>query len=113
MGQGMLQQVVAAPVDGLLGHDVPAVLGQGLDGVCNGRRAGSQGQRRRAALQGRDPLLQHVLGGIGQAAIDIARIRQAEPGGRMGGIPEYIGCGLVDGHGPGVCGRIGALLSYV
>ena len=48
--QGVGQQVVAAAVDGLLGHDVVSGLGQGLDGVGDGRRAGGQGQGGHAAL---------------------------------------------------------------
>ena len=113
MGQSMGQQVVAAPVDCLLGYNMAAVLGQGQDGICNGRRAGSQGQSRHTAFQGRQSLLQHVLGGIGQAAVDIPGIRQIEAGRRVGGIPEDIGSGLVDGHRPGIRGRVGLLLSYV
>ena len=53
LGQGVGQQVVAAAVDGLLGHDVVSRLGQGLDGVGDGCRAGGQRQGGHAALQGR------------------------------------------------------------
>ena len=111
LGQGVGQQVEAAAVDGLLGHDVVARLGQGLDGVGNGRRAGGQGQSCHAALQRRDALFQHILGGVGQAAVDVAGIRQTEPGGGVGGVAEHIGSGLVDGHGPGIGGGVGLFLT--
>ena len=77
------------------------------------RRAGSGGQGRCAALQSRDPLFQHVLGGVGQAAVDVARILQTEAGGGVGGVFEHVGGGLVNGHGPGIGGGIGLFLAYV
>ena len=58
LGQGVGQQVVGAAVDGLLGHDVLAVPGQGLNGVGDGGGTGGHGQRSHAALQGGDALLQ-------------------------------------------------------
>ena len=88
LGQGVGQQVVAAAVDGLLGHDVIPRLSKGLDGIGNSRRARGHGQRRYAPFQGGNPLFQHVLGGVGQPAIDVACVRQTEPGGRMGGISK-------------------------
>ena len=113
VGQGLAQQVVAAAVDGLLGHDVVALLGQGLDGVGDGRRAGGHRQGRGAALQGRHTLFQHLLGGVGQPAVDVAALGQAEAGLRLGRVAEYIGGGLVDGHRPGVGGGVGLLLAHV
>ena len=112
-GQGVGEEVVGTAVDGLLGHDVVAHMGQGLEGVCNGGCAGGSGQSCRTALQGGDPLLQHVLGGVGQAAIDIAAVGQIEAGGGVGGVPEDIGGGLIDGYGPGIGSGIGLLLAHM
>ena len=109
----MGQQVVAAAVDGLLGHDVVPSLSESLNGAGDGRRAGGGGQRGHAPLQSRDALFQHVLGGVGQPPVDIARVRQAEPGGGVGGVAEHIRGGLVNGHRPGVGGGVGLLLAYV
>ncbi len=113
LGQGVGQKVEAAAVDGLLGHDVAAVGRERLDRVGDGRRAGSQGQRRAAALQGCQPFLQDLLGGIGQTAVDIAGIGQAETIGGVLTVVKNIGGGLVDRHRTGIRGRIGLLLSDV
>ena len=113
LGQGMGEQVVAAAVDGLLGHDVVPRLGQSLDGVGDGSRAGGQGQGRHSALQGCQTLFQHILGGVGEPAVDIARVRQPEPGRGMGGVAEHVGSGLVNGNGAGIGGGIGLLLTHV
>ena len=112
-GQGVGQQIVAAAVDGLLGDNVVTGLGQGLNGVADGGRAGSRGQSGYAALKRRNALFQHVLGGVGQTTINITCVRQAEPGGGVGGVVEHIGSGLVDGHRAGIGGGIGLLLTDV
>ena len=109
--QGVGQQVVAAAVDSFLSHDVIPRLSKGLDGIGNSRRARGHGQRRYAPFQGGNPLFQHVLGGVGQPAIDVACVRQTEPGGGVGGIPEHITGGLVDGHRPGIGGGVRQLLA--
>ena len=113
LGQGMAQQVEAAAVDGLLGHDMAAVCRQGLNRIGNGRGAGGYRQGGAAALQGRHPLLQHLLGGVGQPAVDIARVRQAEAVRRVLTVAENIGSGLVNRHRPGVRRRIRLFLSHV
>ena len=113
LGQGVLQQVVAAAVDGLLGHDVVTGLCQCLDGVGDGGGTGSGGQSSHAALQRGDALLEHVLRGVGQAAIDVACIGQTEAVGGVLAVAEHIGSGLVDGHGAGIGGGVGLLLTDV
>ena len=89
------------------------LLGQGLDGVGDGGGAGGHGQGGHAPLQGCDALFKHVLGGVGQAAVDIARIPQAEAVGGVLGVMEHIGGGGIDGDGPGVGGGIGLLLTHM
>ena len=112
-GQGMRQQVVAAAVDGLLGDDVPAVLRQGLKGVGDGGGARGQRQCGHAPFQRRDPLFQDVLGGVGQPAVDVARVRQVKPGGGVRAVVKDVGGGGVDGDGSGVCGGVWRLLANV
>ena len=107
----MLQQVVAAAVDGLLRHEVAAVLTQSLKHIVDGGGTGCHSQRGYAALQSRDPLLQHVLGGVGQTAVDVAGIGQAEPGSGVLTVAEHIGSGGVNGNGAGIGSGIRLLLA--
>ena len=109
----MGKQIVAAPINGLLRNDVIACLSQGLDGIGHGCGAGGQGQRTYAAFQCGDALFQYILSGVGQAAVNVARILQAETGRRMGGVVEHIGRGLINGDGPCVGGGIGLLLAHM
>ncbi len=112
-GKRMRQKVVAAAVDGLLGDNVPAVLRQGLNRIRDGRGARGQRQRGHAPFQRGDPLFQNILGGVGQPAVDVARVRQVKPGGGVRAVVEDVGGGGVDGHGPGVCGGVRRLLANV
>ena len=112
-GQGVGQQVIGAAVDGLLGHDVVPRLGQGLDGIGDGGGAGGHRQGGASPLQGGHPPLQHLLGGVGEAAVDVARLLQGKAGGSVGGVREDVGGGLIDRDRPGAGGRVGVLLSGV
>ena len=111
MGEGVLHKVVTAAVNGLLGDDVAAVGSQGKDGVGDGGGPGSHGQRSHAAFQCGQALFQHLLGGIGQAAVNVSGVGKAEAGGRMGGIFKYVGSGLINGNRPGIRGGIRFFLS--
>ena len=112
-GQRVGQQVGGAAVDGFLRHNVPAVLGQCLKGVVDGSGAGGNGQRGNAALQSRDALFKNILGGVGQAAVDVALGPQGKAVSGILGIGEHIGSGLVDGHRTGIGDGIGLLLADV
>ena len=111
--QRMFQQIVASAVDGLLGHDVSAVGCQRLHGIGDCRCAGGHGQRRAAAFQCGQPFFQHVLGGIGQAPVNVAGVFQAETVRRVLTVVKYIGSSLVNRHCPGICCRICLFLSNV
>ena len=102
MRQGMLQQVVAAAVNRLLRDDVTAILRQRLNRVVNRRRTGCQRKRRNTAFQRRNALFQHILRGVGQSAIDIARICQTETCGGMGGVLKDVGRGLINRDSAGI-----------
>ena len=67
------------------------------DRIGDGGCARGYGQGAHAALQRGDALLEDILGGVGQAAVDVAGVGQAEARGRVLGIMEYIGACLVDG----------------
>ena len=111
--QGMGQQVIAAAVDRLLRDDVISLLGQRQDGIGYRRGTGGESQRSHTAFQRGDALFQHFLCGVRQPAVDVAGVPQTEAVGRMGGVVEHIGCGLVDGNGPGIGGGIGLFLADV
>ena len=105
MRQGVLQQVVAAAVNRLLRDDVAAILRLRLNRVVNRRRTGCQRKRRNAAFQRRNALFQHILRGVGQSAVDIARICQTETCGGMGGVLKDVGRGLINRDSAGIgCG---------
>ena len=107
------QQIVAAAVDGLLCDDVATVLGEGFNGVGDRSRAGRERQRRDAAFEGGDTLLEHILRGVGEAAVDVAGVSQAEAGCRVFAVAEDIGGGLIDRHCAGIGCGIGGFLAYM
>ena len=113
LGQGVLQQVVAAAVDGLLCHDVVTGLCQCLNGVGDGSSAGSGSQSSHAAFQSGNALLEHILGGVGQTAVDVAGVCQPEAVRSVLAVAEHIGSGLVNGHCAGIGRGIGLLLANV
>ena len=102
--QGVGEQVRGAAVQGGGGHDVVARPAQRQEGEGLGGHARRRQQRPDAALQGRDPLLDDVIGGVVQARVDRAEVAQGEAGGRLLGRLEDVGGGLVDRDGPGVGG---------
>ena len=64
LGEDGIEHGVRAAVEVAGGYDLVPRLRQGDDGVVDRRGPGGQGNRGRAALQERDPLLQDVLRGI-------------------------------------------------
>ena len=107
LGQGVVEQVVGAPVERGRRDDVAAVLGQVQQGDGLGRLAAGHGQRGHPAFEGGHPLLEDRLGGVHDPGVDVAQLLQAEEGGGVGGVPEGVAGGLVDGHGPGPGGGVG------
>ena len=86
--QGVGKQVVAAAVE--LGHrdDVVAHFGQGLDRIGDRGHAAGHGQRADAAFQRSDALFQHIVGGVHDPRINIARHLEVEQVGAMLGAVE-------------------------
>ena len=111
--QGVRQQVAGTAVDGLLGNNMLSHSGQCLNGVTDGGCAGGNRKASRTALKGRNPILEYPLGAVCQAAVNIARIRQAETVGCVLGIMKYIRGGGIDGNGSGIGRRIRLLLTYM
>ena len=88
-------------------------LRQGDQGICHRRCPGCQCQSGHAAFQRCDSLLQNPLCRVGQTAVNVAGILQAEAVCCVLAVMEYIGCGLVDRNRSGIRCRIRVLLSYV
>jgi len=107
--QGVVQQVVAAAVEGTGGDDVAAGPHQGGHGQVHGGLAAGGGDGADAAFQGGDALLQHRHGGIGNAGIDVTGPFHVEEGGGLVGILEDEGGGQVDRGGAGAVLRVGHL----
>ena len=86
----MQKQVVGTAVDSFGGDKMIAGLGEVLQGIGDGGGPGGDGQRGNASFECGNPAFKDVLGGVGQAAVDVARVGQVEPRLCVGRIPEYI-----------------------
>ena len=111
--QSMCQQVVAAAVDGLLCYDVVASLSKCLNGVGNRCGAGSGSQSGNTALECCNALLEHILRGVSQTAVNIACIRQTETVSCVLAVVENIRGGLVDRNCTGIGNRVSGFLTDV
>ena len=107
------QQVGGSAVDGLLGHDVLAGLCESLDGIGYGRGSGGYCKSCDSAFERGYAVLEHALGGIGEASVDVARVCKAESVGCVLRVMEYVACGCVDGDGARVACGVRLFLSYV
>ena len=113
LGQRVLEQVQRSAVQVGGGHDVVAGGGDVLHGDGDGGGTGRHAQGTHAALECGNAFLEGADRGVGQAAVDVAGLGQAETAGGGGGILEHIGRGQVDRHGAGIGCRIGLLLAGV
>jgi len=88
-----------------------ALGGESLNRVGDCRRAGGYGEAGAAALERRDAGLEHALRGVGQSAVDVAGVGEAEAVSRVLAVAENIGCRGIDGHGAGVACGVGLFLT--
>ncbi len=109
LGQRVVEQVVGAAVEPRAGHDVVAGVGEVEDRERLGGLAGGQEQRRDAAFERGDALLDDVLGRVHDPGVDVAGLGQAEQRGGVLGAVERVGRGLVDRQRPRVGGDVGRL----
>ena len=109
LGQRVGKQVVGAAVQRTGRHDVVTRFGNGLDGVGDGGHARGHRQRSNTAFQGRQPRFQHAIGGVHDAAVDVAGHLQVEQVGPVLGVVKRVGHRLVDGDGHGLGGRVGGV----
>ncbi len=107
--EGVQEDVPGAAVERRRRHDV--VAGPGEVEQCEhlGGVTGRDGDRRAAAFERRDALLEHVVGGIHDAGVDVAERAQAEEVGGVVGVLEVVGHRLVDRHSASAGGGIGSL----
>ena len=111
--KGVFQQVVGSAVDGVCSYDVLALLCKSLNGVGDSGSAGSGSQCSYAALESCDALLEYVLGGVGESAVDVARVSKSETCGCVSGVLENVGSCCVYRHCACVGSRVGLLLANV
>ena len=104
--QHVREQRVGAAVKLRDGDEVVPRLRQIEQGIVHRGAAGGERQGADAALELGDALLQHRLGGIHDAGVDVAGHGQVEQVGAVLGIVELVGDGLVDGHGDGMGGGV-------
>ena len=102
LGQRVVEQVVGAAVQPRAGHDVVAGVGEVEDRERLGGLAGRQEQRRDAAFERGDALLDDVLRRVHDAGVDVAGLGEAEQRGGVVGAVEGVGRGLVDRQRPRV-----------
>ena len=102
------EQVPGAAVEVGRGDDVVARARQVLDRKGRGRLTAGERQRRHAALERSDALLEHVVGRVHDAGVDVAELLEREQIGGVLGALELIGGGLVDRHGDCASRRVGA-----
>ena len=111
--QGVGQQITGAAVDGLLCYNVLPLFCKRLNGI--GDRGGARGdsQTGNTALQCGNALFKNTLGGIGQAAIDVACISQTKAICCVLTVMKYIRSGSVDGNRTGIRCRVRVLLAHM
>ena len=101
------EQVVAAAVERARRDDMAARPHQRHHRERERRLARRRADRADAALERREPLFEHRRRRVRDARIDVARARQVEQRGRLVGVAEDVGRGLVDRHGARAGRRVG------
>ena len=105
--KGMGEQVVSAAVERGGRDDVVACFSNGLDRRRDGRHARGHGQRPHTTFERGQPRFEHAVGGVHDAAVDVARDLEVEQVGTMLRVIEGVGHGLVDGHRHRLGGGVG------
>jgi hypothetical protein len=107
--EGVREQVVGAAVQRRHADEVIAGFGNRLNGVGRSRLAGSQRQPGSPALHVCNTLLQHVVGRVHDAAVDIPQHRQVEQVGAVLSVVEGVRGSLVNRNCDGLGGGIRAI----
>ena len=111
--EGVGEEVVATAVDVVGSHDVVAGSGDIFHSIGHSSSTAGKCESCYTAFESGDALLEHTLGGISEAAIDVAGITKPEAVGSVLRVVENIRCGLIYRHCARVGSRIGLFLTYV
>ncbi len=106
-------EIEGATVEVVGRHYVVTILQHVLQGIGHGRGTAGHCQAGHSTLQGSHTTLKDILGAVGQATIDVARVTQPETVSSMLRVVEHITGGLVDGHCASVACGVGGLLTNV
>ena len=95
MGDSTLRKVVDYEIVGtavkiVAGHNVVAGLKHVFKGIGYGCRSRGHCQSARASFENGHTLLEHLLGGVGKAAVDVAGLTECEAVGGMGRVAEHV-----------------------
>ena len=105
----MQKEVDRAAIQATRSDDMASLPHQGGHQQPEAGMTRGSGQTRHPLIQRRDPFLQHRNGGVADAAVDVAGTLEVEEAGRVIGVAEDVGRGLIDRYGPGAKGRVGLL----
>jgi hypothetical protein len=81
----------------------------GEDGGGDGGLPGGESQSADAAVERRQALLEHVVGGVHQPRVNVAEFLQSEQVRGAIGVLEHVTRSGIDGDRPGRRGRVGLL----
>ena len=82
-GQCVGNEIERTAIEVVCSHDVIAVLQHGLQRVGHSCSARGYSQTCYTALEVSDTIFEHTLGRVGQSAVDVAGVTQAETVGSM------------------------------
>ena len=107
--QGLGEERPGASVQAGGGNEVLPGVRDGEDRGDDGRLARGEGQPADAAIERGEPLLQHVVGGVHQARVDVAELAQPEKIRRRIGVFENVARCRVNRDRPRRRGGVGLL----
>ncbi len=106
-------EVVCAAIEIVGCNDMVATEDDILKCVCDGCCARGYCQTCYATFECCDAVFKNALCRVGQAAVDVAGVAEAEAVGGMLGVAKYVARGLVNWHGACVGCWVWVFLSYV
>ena len=102
----MFQEVVGTAVNRTLSHNVVTLAGESRDGVGKGCCARCNGEACDTAFESGDALLENILRGVGESAVDVAGVLQVETVRSVLSAVEHVRGGLVNRNGARIGCRV-------
>lgn len=112
-GERVGDEIIGASVEIVCADDVVAGCENVLKRIGDGSCTACHGESCNASFECGNAAFKDSLRGVGQTAVDVARVAQTETVGGVGGVTEDVGSGLIDGHGACIGGGVRLFLSYV